>query len=173
MPEALPVELDPFRHAGLGSRFSGRYPVRQMPRLASMLADEDGDVEVELEFRRDERGLAVVSGHAVAGLRVTCQRCLGTMPISLQTDIHLGIVRSDGEAERLPEGLEPLLVPTGLLRPREMVEDEIILGLPLVPRHPDETACQPHGDWDEATGQGGAERAEGPFAVLEQLKSKQ
>jgi uncharacterized protein len=170
MPEALPVELDPFRHAGLGSRFAGRYPVRQMPRLASMLADEDGEVEVELEFGRDERGLALVSGRVAAHLSVTCQRCLDIMPISLRTDIHLGIVHGEDEAGHLPEGLDPLVVPAGLLRPREMVEDEIILAMPLVPRHPDEAGCQPHGDWDEADEQAGAERAEGPFAVLKDLK---
>jgi uncharacterized protein len=170
MPEALPVELDPFRHASLGSRFTGRYPVRKMPRLASMLTDDEGDVEVELVFGRDERGVAVVNGRVVARLSVTCQRCLGPMPISQEAEIHLGIVRSNSEAERLPGDLEPLVVTTGLLRPREMIEDEIILGMPLVPRHPDEVACLPHGDWDEPLEQDAAERDEGPFAVLKDLK---
>jgi uncharacterized protein len=169
MPEALPVEVDPFRQARQESRLCGRFEVRQMPRLLAMLASPAGEVEVDLTFERGERSTAIITGRATARVNVTCQRCLGTMPLTQETQIRLGVVRSEAEAGLLPSDLDPLIVPDGVLRLGEMIEDEIILGMPLVPRH-DDTACQLHGDWELNDKEVAAAPQTGPFSVLKDLK---
>jgi uncharacterized protein len=171
MPEALPVEVDPFHQARQGSRLCGRLELRQMPRLVAMLASPAGEVEVDLTFERDERGTAIITGRATAQVNVTCQRCLGPMPLTQETQIRLGVVRSETEARLLPSDLDPLIVPDGVLRLREMIEDEIILGMPLVPRH-DDTACQLHGEWESVDEEVANAREAGPFSVLKDFKKR-
>jgi uncharacterized protein len=75
-------------------------------------------------------------------------------------------VSGEDEIKRLPEGYEPLLVTGEPLLTRELVEDEVLLAIPAIPRHGGEEAC--------VTGyenQSLPER-ENPFAVLEKLKSR-
>lgn len=169
MPEALPAEVDPYRQARQGARLRGQIDLRRLPRLASMLASTAGEIEVELLFERGERGIGIISGRVIARVEVTCQRCLGPMPLTLETPIRLGAVRSEADAQQLPSDLDPLIVPDGGLQLYEMIEDEIILGMPLVPRH-DDSACQLHGEWELAGEPAASTREAGPFSVLKDLK---
>ena len=53
----------------------------------------------------------------------------------IMSDFALGIVNTIDEANALPERYEPALATEGNLALREMIEDEIILNLPIIPRH--------------------------------------
>jgi len=75
-------------------------------------------------------------------------------------------VRDEAEESALPPGYEALLVPEdGLLRPAEMVEDELVLAVPVVPMSPESDAVER--DWP-------AQEEEvakaSPFAALASLK---
>ena len=88
----------------------------------------------------------------------------------MTSDFNLGIVSTLDEANALPESYEPALAKEGSLALRELIEDEIILNLPIIPRHEPE-ACKvtlPMTDpgWEQAKG-------DSPFNVLESLKHKQ
>ena len=51
---------------------------------------------------------------------------------------QLGLITSEAQESALPEGMEPLLVPESAeLNPLDLVEDELILALPVVPINPD------------------------------------
>lgn len=81
----------------------------------------------------DEIWLALT---AVAPVRMQCQRCLQPVAITLAVDRRLRFVRGEEEAARLDEESDDDVLE---LRPREdlrcLIEDELILALPLVPRH--------------------------------------
>jgi uncharacterized protein len=82
---------------------------------------------------------------------------------------RLGLIRDEAEEEALPEGYEALLVgDDGMLRPADVVEDELILAVPVVPVAPDTDLVER--DW--APGEEEIERAN-PFARLSALKDKQ
>jgi uncharacterized protein len=86
------------------------------------------------------------------------------------SDFSLGIVNTLDEANSLPERYEPAMAAEGNLALRDLIEDEIILNLPIIPRHePDECKAKfPLADdsgWDQGKG-------ENPFQVLESLKHK-
>ena len=82
---------------------------------------------------------------------------------------RLGLIRDEADEEALPEGYEALLVgENGLLRPAELVEDELILAVPVVPVAPGTDVVEQ--DW--AAPEEETQRAS-PFAALSQLKDKQ
>ncbi len=169
MRAALPDRIDPARLAEQGARIQGRVALGTMERLAPLLAGEPGEAEVEMAFAVDARGLRTVHGRVRAEVLLTCQRCLEPVPVGIDGEFHLAVVASPTEERRLPEGLEPLdCGPGGTVATAALVEDEILLGLPLVPSHPD-SGCgrkeeRRQGQEDVAT--------ENPFSVLKEWQDK-
>lgn len=73
---------------------------------------------------------------AQAVVPLQCQRCLQTVAQALQVQRRFLFVANEGLAERLDEELEDdVLVMPARLDLIELLEDELILSLPLVPRH--------------------------------------
>jgi len=72
---------------------------------------------------------------------VTCQRCLRPMEIRIDETISLNLVQGLDEAERLSDGHDPLLVGNDGVKPLDLVEDELLLAIPHVPRHANEEDC--------------------------------
>lgn len=166
MLNRLPEQIEPLRLAEVGRAFRGEIAVSRLTRLAPDLRSRDGAIEVELHFGLDERRVYVLTGSIRGVLELTCQRCLGPVAVPLDIRLKLGIVASEDEAERLPEGYEMLLAGRDPVSLAELIEDEIILALPLIPRHADVEHC---GMKQDAT-QGEAKAS--PFAALKELKLK-
>jgi uncharacterized protein len=59
----------------------------------------------------------------------------------LEDRVEFAVLESLSEEELLPEGLEPLVLEGGRFRPATLIEDELIIALPLVPRHEPVEAC--------------------------------
>lgn len=134
MSAGLPVEIDPFRLAGQGRRLQGTLPLGAMTRLMdSVLGPENGQVMVDLRFDTSENGVSSVSGQLHALVQMRCQRCLEPMDVSLDVAPVLLLRRMD-EVAAQQEDPETLLV-QGPLRLRDLVEDELLLALPMLPRH--------------------------------------
>jgi uncharacterized protein len=120
--------------------------LQSLSRLVQSLAQGASDADVQWQAQAELR--PVTGGEPElwlslnADVRVTleCQRCLGPMTQRLAIDRRLRFVRSEEEAERLDDESEDDVL---ALPPRldliELLEDELILALPLVPRH--EGAC--------------------------------
>ncbi len=152
----------------------GELALSDMPRLAGLLANADGVVDVSLEFGIDEVGIRFMRGTLVAELQPLCQRCLEPMTVTVNTEVAFGLVEHDHQVEQLPMQYEALLVTDVPMRLAELIEDELMLSLPQVPMH-DEAQC-PARDWLPGQGddeQDETERTANPFAVLADLKRKQ
>ena len=82
---------------------------------------------------------------------------------------RLGLITDESQEAALPEGVEPLLLDaSGELNPAGLVEDELILAVPVVPIDPDSAEIEPH--WpDEAEEE---EEKPNPFAALAALKEQ-
>ena len=168
MSAALPERVDVARQVQAGRIFEGRLSLSSMQRLRSSLADAAGDVRYVLEFGRDGLGIAYLAMRVEAGLPMVCQRTLDTFVFRAVIDQRLGLIASEREEAALPEGYEPLLVIDGELALADVIEDELILALPVVPLKPGAPL-----DWsdgtDDAREQSEPERPN-PFAVLGSLK---
>lgn len=179
-------QIDPWRACQRSLCLSGQATLEQMPRLASAIlglgrqspvggaqapSESAGTADYELRFQRDPQGRPIVVGRVSAILRLRCQRCLEEVEQAVEADIQLALIEHEDATGDLPEHLDPWLVNTGRVAPLEMVEDELLLAVPLTPRH-EPGACQAvpsgvdpwEGDPDEAS-----EPAR-PFAALAALK---
>ncbi len=107
-----------------------------------MLSGDQGSARFELSFHLDSGSRPVITGSVQAGLELICQRCLKTMTLALDLDIELVIVRSDEEAAAVSKEREPLTLSSESISLAELVEDELILGLPAAPLHP-AGSCRP------------------------------
>ncbi len=147
-------------------------PVRlaDMARLREALVETDGTVEAALRFSRED-GRPLVRGRVQGVLPLRCQRCLEAMSWPVDVEILLGIVSGEDEAARLPEMIDPLLVGEANVRPVDIIEDELILALPVVARHEDDDACVPRERrFGEEVPKSDEPRKENPFAALKVLR---
>lgn len=174
-----PLHLDVMALAGEGAALAGEWPADQLPRLLGSQAPPQDALLAGVRWQvRGER--RPVSGgepelwlHLQAGARVwlTCQRCLQPFEESLEVQARVRFVRDEAQAEALDAELEEdVLALPRWLDLRSLVEDELLLALPLVPRH---AQCpQPLTLTSDGAGPQEADLAErpNPFAVLQALK---
>lgn len=172
-----PLRLDVAALAAEASELSGAWPTADLPRLSdSQTAPQDGLAAAVTWLARGE--LRKVTGsepeiwlHLRADARVwlTCQRCLQPFEQALSIDTAVRFVRDEAEAEALDaEVEEDVLALPRSLDLRGLVEDELLLALPLVPRH----ARCPQPLPLPSDSQASDEPRVNPFAVLQSLKPK-
>ena len=126
-----------------GALLSGHWPGSSLPRLAELQTptQDMGPPDVAWQARGERRAAAgepelwlVLTVDAPVWL--TCQRCLQPMKEPLVLDRRLRFVHSESQAETLDAESEDDVLALGRwLDLRELVEDELLLALPLVPRH--------------------------------------
>lgn len=166
----IPEHIDPFRFAEQSLRLDGVASINDMQRLKANVVSNNDTVAVNLQFGVDEQGITYLKGHMETKLTLQCQRCMEPFTYEIISDFILGIVNTLDEANALPERYEPALAQEGNLALRELIEDEIILNLPIIPRHePEECKVKlPLADsgWEHEDG-------ENPFHVLKLLKRKE
>lgn len=158
----IPATVSADRAVALGERFEGDLPVESLERLAEFAP---GRVAVSLAASRDAGGRGWLKGHLGGELRLTCQVCDKPFDWVLSLDVRLALARDEEDEERLLATAEPVLVQNDRLALHEVVEDEVLLGLPMMPKC---AACEnarplePDGHPDDVAGEGSTR----PFAVL-------
>lgn len=100
-------------------------------------------LQVDIQFSFDEFYRPCVRGHAQMSLPMICQRCLQPIVQLLLIPIHL-ILTQEIDDKPYAEDLELLPIGEGELTWIELLEDDLLLALPMVPKH-DVGACQPIG----------------------------
>lgn len=166
----IPEHVDPYRLAEQNLHIDGTLKLIDMHRLAAGLAESSEPVKVSLEFGVDEQKITYMRGHLETTLSLQCQRCMEPYSYEIISDFALGVVTTLEEADALPERYEPAMAKDGQLALRELIEEEIILNLPIIPKHEPEhcKVTMPTAESGEAQGKG-----KNPFHVLESLKHKQ
>ncbi len=169
----LPTQIAPFKLARHEQALSGVLSVGGMERLATLLSDSDGLVDVSLQFGKDLQGVNFVRGHLSAEVNMICQRCMKPMAVQVEADVSLGIVASEERAAQLPEGFEALIVEEEPIALARIVEDELILALPIVALHENQ-GCEPvlAKLQVEASEIEQTEQKANPFAILSDLKQQ-
>lgn len=116
----------------------------------------------------DEQKSAYLKGHTHTKLKLHCQRCMEPVVYEIMSDFVLGIVSTLEEADALPDHYEPALTREGSLALRELIEDELILNLPIIPKH-ELDECKVKLPLAEANNDEG-QKGKNPFQILETLK---
>ena len=173
MSKHVPDFVHPFRAAEGGYSIEGQLTFARMKRLLEVVENPEGSAEVALGFAMDEQRIPHVRGRIRTEVVLICQRCLEAMTVPIQIKLDLGIVESDDQAKRLPEQYDPLVVSEKPVAVAELIEDEILLALPAIPRHEGDVCKATNTAMKEEQAEGGSEKTSAnPFSVLAQLKSK-
>lgn len=128
--------VDPVQFSRLAKALSGEIAVKELPRLAELLARQTGVIHYALTGRVRKDGKPTILLHVETVAVVTCHRCMDDMEVPLASSRELvfvgrgqlpAIEDEEEEADYLPadERIEPLA----------LVEEELMLALPMVPRH--------------------------------------
>jgi uncharacterized protein len=123
-----------------GAGFQLALPFARMQRLAQQLASTDGVAEGQVELGR-ERGFAMADVTVAATLHLVCQRCLGPVAQRVESQSRVLILESEADAGRVPPEFETVLAPEGRLRLADLIEEELLLALPIAPRHDNVADC--------------------------------
>jgi uncharacterized protein len=166
--------------------FEGVQPLSGLPRLREALVAAGvetpvGECRYALRFDRDALGIAYLEIHAEAGLPLVCQRSLEPFELPVRIEQRLGLIKREEQEAALPEGYEPVLVAAeGIIDVRALLEDELILAIPVVPVKPGSTPIERV--WPDSDGnadiearqasleQASTPQASNPFAALAALK---
>lgn len=175
--EFVPGRLDVNGFAEAGASISGSEPVQSYQRLHAELVEPSADLPVQWEASGERRSGA--DGHAVPWVHVTahalvplvCQRCLAPVDVALDVDRWFRFVADETiAAAEDEEAEEDVLVASRDFDLRGLIEDELLMEIPVTPRH--EVCPEParlsaiDPDFDAAE-----EAKPNPFAVLKQLGS--
>lgn len=162
----LPEPIDAWRMVATRRGLEGRLPLSAFKRLADSLVDTEGSVAWSLQFDTDALRIPYVEVRIETMLPLLCQRSLERFELPVQVVQRLGLLRDEADEAALPDGYEPLLVPAdGQLGPAALVEDELILAVPVVPVAPGTEAMAR--DWPAPAEDSDAAN---PFAALAALK---
>jgi len=157
-----------------GTEFRGNLAVSQFPRLCAELAETRGDVLVRLGFERGEGGLRIMSGEMQTELALTCQRCLQPLPLPVETNFRLALLTATDDPDLLPQQMEAVTLNSAQVNVLELLEDELLLCLPIAPRHRGTEKCAaPRRRAGSTFGQAEIGERQSPFAVLRDLPLKQ
>ena len=165
----IPPHVDPRKLADRGATLEGELPLASLPRLCEQLADNAGTLRVKLSFSRDQQRVAVIRSELDTEVQMVCQRCLERASLPIHGEYAYAVVREGAADQALPKGYDALEVGEEPLDLLTLVEDELLLALPIVPVHDPEVCQQPAGLDESAPGEDEVSRSN-PFSVLAQLK---
>ena len=142
----------------------GELPVARLARVLDKLVDSAGSLSYRVSGRINPRNRPQLLLQLDGLLSVCCQRCLEGIdyPLAVCSVLEFVDDEEDLTQEEIEDDSKDFLLAQSELDVVALIEDEIILDLPLVPRH--ESCALPD------TGQGTGKMS--PFSVLDGFRGK-
>jgi uncharacterized protein len=129
--------IDGLEFARTGSKLQVRWPVADFPRLRDALRDEAGSIDCEVVGIPEELGRRALRLRLNGVLQLTCQRCLEALAFPLRADVTLLLAETQAEIDAeplLPDGPERVVAEKEM-QVHALAEDELLLAIPIAPRH--------------------------------------
>lgn len=160
------VTISSLEFAQESNEIRGRILAHDLGRLGDVLYSPEGELDYLLQGSINVRGDAVIRMQVQGTLQLVCQRCLGLISYPINTTVQFLIVPNESMLPAPDEDLDDMdyLVADTRLNVLALVEDEILLELPMAPLH-EVTACG-------VISTGVEEKKASPFKVLQGLKFK-
>ena len=158
------VTINSLEFAQKSREIHGTIAPRDFGRLGDVLFSGDGKLDYQLQGDINAQGKPEIRVRVQGELNLVCQRCTGLLKHVLDTEVHFVIVPSEDMMPAPDEETDDVdyLLADPKLDVLSLVEDEILLGLPMAPLH--ETAeCG-------SNAAAAKEQKESPFKVLQGLK---
>ncbi len=140
-----PTRLDVEAFAAEEAELAGRWPLHGFDRICESTAAEAAPTDADqVTWRARGNRLAGRGGEfstwlqldAEAVVSLQCQRCLAAVRVPLSVDRKFSFVSGEDAAAAVDASSEDdVLAMTRALDLRELIEDELLLAMPLMPRH--------------------------------------
>lgn len=166
MPKQLPETANFLKQAERNVTLEGVFPLARLERLSESLNDNSGELFAELHFTSGTGHLGL-HGTVEASLDLICQRCLQPMKYQVSGQFKFGLITSEKYEHKVPSDAEPYLLEGDEQSVLDILEDELLLSIPIAARHAEECS-------DFLQQQNEERRVEkeksNPFAQLKDLK---
>jgi uncharacterized protein len=137
-PWSRSLEVDRLADGGADVDFA--VPLAELSGLRSKRASVAGNVRGRVNFKREAS--VAVAQLAVSGVAtLECQRCMRPMQVPVDTVVRVGLIASEADVGRVPADLEPMLAPGGRISIGDLITEEMLLTLPIVPLHGEGEEC--------------------------------
>ena len=133
MSQAEVIDGLQFARGALEQR--GVVGMERLPRLAQLQCSTEG-LEYDLRGGRAGNGKPCLRLSVRGSVEVLCQRCLDPIQVPIAIDAELQLAESPREISEADDGIDRVLASRNM-SVGGLVEDEVILALPMVPRHED------------------------------------
>ncbi|OAL76221.1 metal-binding protein [Acinetobacter sp. SFB] len=178
----FPAQIEPFKWAEQGFTWSGTLPLSRFVRISreTVGSIDHQLINIDCKLSMDAYHRIVwLDGHVETKVPMECQRCLQTVEIPLVSDFHLALVDDESLIERLDEDADFIVLGEGEATIKgsidapasadllALIEDELLLLMPLSPKH--DVCVHKHQPADEDIAE---EKRDNPFGVLAGLKGK-
>ena len=127
------------------------------------------DVSVALYFEKNGNNEVTLNTDVSALVSTDCQRCLELLEFEISKSGEFSIYENDSENARNladNDGKDIFCANDGKLNILELVEDELLLAAPMIPKHENMSSC---GTMNHNTGNKGKSNVRKPFAGLREL----
>ena len=183
MLERIPQFIDYIRYTDARKTIKGELPITDCARLVDLLSPDTSlhhNIHLEFEFGVDNLANRFIKGRVTASVLLTCQRCMQVMEYPVDLHLALAFIKNKADEQAISGLYDSFYIeknePIDFVA---LVEDEIILSLPLIAKHKDENCLSTnlldndkhfneidtaYADAQEKT------KKKNPFAILGQLK---
>lgn len=169
MSREFPDWVNPWKAAEGKRIFSGSVALGRMPRLKPLLAAADGEARFTASFVLDGEKRATIALAVSAELPLTCQASLEAFMLPVERKSRLAVIEDQAEEENLPEHYDPVIARSGKIVFADLVEDELLLAMPQVPRKPGLQGVRFSTDPQAAEAAESPEHYHRPFAALRSM----
>lgn len=128
-----PAAIDGLAFARGATVLEGQLGLESLPRLAQS-GCSGAIVDFVLEGEFNERGKPGLRLAVDGSVRLECQRCLDGLDLPLHLEAQLEFAASDAEIAAADDDIERVVAGREM-SVAALVEDEVLLALPMVPKH--------------------------------------
>lgn len=162
--------INPVEFANNASAHRGNIALHDLTRLQDALSNDEGTLNYQISGHIDSNDKPYLVLKIDGFMNLICQRCLGGMPYELAIKNQFYLTKNNNELDQINEdhNVDAILaVPE--LDVIDLIEEEIILGLPISPRHND-NLCEPDQSGSDDSTTNKVSQPKNPFAALAVLK---
>lgn len=130
--------VDPLRLASESSTFDEYFPVLELPRFSAAIINPKGELHYSFSFSMAEEGYCYIRMQAKADVELVCQRCLNKYSQKISVDYVVKVTKSLSNISHLQEKEDFVVLDEGKIYLKDLLEDELLLALPIVGKHSEE-----------------------------------
>ncbi len=137
----IPHRIDPILYADQRKTIEGEIPLSSMHRLLNVVLGVDETIAMKMEFSEGPHGFPLVTGEFSTTVKLPCERCLDIVDIPLIGQINTLLLPNGAVFPEISEAIECYEYEASYLKLSELLEEELLLAMPLVPKHVDISLC--------------------------------